>query len=345
MLDSSLWTPIEWPVELQPMLVVAVDTEAEFDWASSTSRRAAGVRSIERLTEVQDIFNRYNVRPTLVLDYPVSSTPESYKRVRGLFLAGNCEIGAHLQPWDTPPFLEETTDRNSYPGNLPPELEREKLSQLTEAIHLNIGVKPRVYKAGRYGIGASTARILRELGYEIDLSVLPYTNLSREAGPNFSHIGAQPYWFGSSRSLLEIPLSIDFTGPLARLRAIAPILTGNPILKNIHLPGVLSLLRLLDRVTLTPEGVTLEEQRRLVRAMLRRGHRVFSLAYHSSSLSPGNTPYVRNPADLKIFLQRIDQFLNFFIGEVGGRPATPFEIRDEALKISARSGRGLASAL
>jgi hypothetical protein len=150
MLDSSLWTPIEWPVELQPMLVVAVDTEAEFDWASSTSRRAAGVRSIERLTEVQDIFNRYNVRPTLVLDYPVSSTPESYKRVRGLFLAGNCEIGAHLQPWDTPPFLEETTDRNSYPGNLPPELEREKLSQLTEAIHLNIGVKPRVYKAGRY---------------------------------------------------------------------------------------------------------------------------------------------------------------------------------------------------
>ena len=42
---------------------------------------------------------------------------------------------------------------------------------------------------------------------------------------------------------------------------------------------------------------------------------------------PGNTPYVRSEADLSAFLQRIDQYLDFFTGEVGGRGATPFEVK------------------
>jgi hypothetical protein len=74
------------------------------------------------------------VRPTFVLDYPVSSTPEAYEFIRDLHGSGVCEIGAHLQPWDTPPLVEPMTDENSYPGNLPFELEREKLLQLTGTI-------------------------------------------------------------------------------------------------------------------------------------------------------------------------------------------------------------------
>jgi hypothetical protein len=61
--------------------------------------------------------------------------------------------------------------------------------------------------------------------------------------------------------------------------------------------------------------------------LLRRGHRVFSFTYHSPSLEPGNTPYVRNQVDLRGFLRRIEQYLDFFTGEVGGRAATPFEIK------------------
>ena len=334
MLETALCTRVAWPLSSQPLLVVVIDTEAEFDWVSSPSRRAAGVTSIAKLIEVQLIYNKHKVRPTLVLDYPVSTTPDAYNRVRELFESGCCEIGAHLQPWDTPPFIEETTDKNSYPGNLPPELEREKLVQLTEAIQVNVGVKPRIYKAGRYGIGTSTARILRELGYEIDLSVLSNTDLTKESGPNFSSFDARPYWFGYDEPLLEIPVCIDYTGPLAQFGKFARRIIDHPILKSIHLPGVLSRLRLLERITLTPEGVTFEEQRRLVRAMLTRGHRVFSLTYHSSSLAPGNTPYVRSSADLRVLLRRIDQFLDFFLGEVGGRGATPFEVKAEALKLS-----------
>ena len=223
------------------------------------------------------------------------------------------------------------------PGNLAPEVEREKLVRLTAAIIQNIGIQPRIYKAGRYGVGLATPRILAELGYEIDASVLPGTDLHWEFGPDFSKCPAHPYWFGTDPTLLEVPLSIGYTGLLAGFPAIAWPLTKHPFFKALRLPGVLARLRLLDRVVLTPEGITFEEQRRLTRAMLRRGYRVFSLTFHSPSLAPGNTPYVRDAAQLQSFLRRIEQYLEFFMTEIGGRAATPFEIKERALRLAATS--------
>jgi hypothetical protein len=327
MLDPKTWRVIDWPENQQPMVVVVVDTEAEFDWAREQPRRAMGVTSVKRQAQTQLIFERYGVRPTFVLDYPVSSTPEGYEFIRDLHRSGACEIGAHLQPWDTPPFVEQATDENSYPGNLPHELEREKLTQLTQIIGENIGVRPRIYKAGRYGVGPATAQILAEFGYEIDVSVVPGTDLTRKFGPDFSHCGARPYWFGAGPALLEIPLSIGYTGLLARSGPMAYVLTMNERLKALHVPGILARLGLVERITLTPEGISFAEQCRLTRALLRNGHRVFSFTYHSPSLAPGNTPYVRNEADLRAFLWRIEQYLDYFMSELGGRAATPFEIK------------------
>jgi hypothetical protein len=334
MLDPDTWKMIDWPAEQPPMVVVVVDTEAEFDWVRQRPRQAMGVSSVKSQLHVQRIFERYQVRPTYVLDYPVSSTPEAYEIIRDFHRSGACEIGAHLQPWDNPPFVEPKTDENSYPGNLPFELEREKLAQLSCAIHENIGVRPRIYKAGRYGVGRSTARILAELGYEIDLSVVPGTDLSPQFGPDFSHCGVEPYWFGEARALLEIPLSIGYTGLLAHKGGLAYALTMNERLKALHVPGILARLHLIERISLTPEGISFEEQRRLTRALLREGQRVFNFSYHSPSLAPGNTPYVRSDADLRAFLQRIEEYLEFFSGEVGGRPATPFEVKALAERCS-----------
>src|SRR5215471_13678920 len=327
MLDPSTWRMIHWPAKQAPMVVVVVNTEAEFDWARQRPRQAMGVTSVKSQMKVQRIFERYQVRPTYVLDYPVSSTPEAYEIIRELHQSGSCEIGAHLQPWDNPPFFERKTDENSYPGNLPYELEREKLVRLSRSIEENVWVRPRIYKAGRYGVGRGTARILAELGYEIDMSVVPGTDLRRKLGPDFTHCGADPYWFGEDPALLEIPLSIGYSGLLADTGAMAYALTMNERLKALHVPGILARLRLIERISLTPEGVSFEERRRLTRVLLRKGHRVFNFTYHSPSLVPGNTPYVKNEADLRAFLGRIERYLEFFAGEVSGRAATPFEVK------------------
>ena len=63
--------------------------------------------------------------------------------------------------------------------------------------------------------------------------------------------------------------------------------------------------------------------------MAARGHRTFSLTYHSPSLAPGHTPYVRDGADLDRFLGSIEQVLTFFRDDLGGRFTTLSQVYAE----------------
>ena len=63
----------------------------------------------------------------------------------------------------------------------------------TAAIDAAFGSRPVIYKAGRYGVGPATAQILHDLGYLIDLSVVPHTNFGGDHGPNFHGCPDRPY--------------------------------------------------------------------------------------------------------------------------------------------------------
>jgi hypothetical protein len=98
---------------------------------------------------------------------------------------------------------------------------------------------------------------------------------------------------------------------------------------RLRLPAIASRMRLLERLRLTPEGYTLAEMRRLTRALLARGQRTFVLSMHSPSVVCGNTPYVRNDADLVVLLQRLRGYLTFFRDELQGRFITPHALKPE----------------
>jgi len=207
-----------------------------------------------------------------------------------------------------------------------PELERAKLEALTAAIAAGFGSRPVVYKAGRYGVGPATAGILEQLGYLIDVSVVPYTSFSGDGGPDFSQAGFQPSWFGSDGTMLEIPLSCGFHGVLRSLGPAVYPYASSPLGMRVRLPGMLARSGLLERIRLTPEGVDLAANLRLARSLFQQGCRIFSFTYHSPSLVPGMTPYVRSEGELAIFLDTMDRFFRFFREELGGRPSDPLEV-------------------
>jgi hypothetical protein len=93
-------------------------------------------------------------------------------------------------------------------------------------------------------------------------------------------------------------------------------------------------LRLLDRIRLSPEGMTLVEAKRLTRFLLAHGQKVFVVSYHTPSLGIGHTPYVRNETDLTNFLGWLEGYFDFFFGEVGGEASTPATVRQIALRSS-----------
>jgi hypothetical protein len=92
-------------------------------------------------------------------------------------------------------------------------------------------------------------------------------------------------------------------------------------------------LGLIERIRLTPEGIDIDEAKRLVRQMIADRHRVFVLTYHSPSLEPGSTPYVRTAADLMHFLAWLEEFYDFFTTEIGGRCVSWRDVRDALLAV------------
>jgi len=307
-----------------PTLYVVVDTEAEFDWTRPFERGLVSVQAIEQVELGQAVFDRYGLRPIYVVDYPIATETRSIERLRAILHRGGCEIGAHLHPWTTPPFAEEVSSRNSYPGNLPPSLEREKLAQLMDVIETNFGVRPLFYKAGRYGFGPHTTAILAEAGIRVDLSVLPGADLRRDGGPDFRALKPRPYRIGGS--LLTMPMTRSPVGLLPPLGALTEQWHRTPLLRLIPLQAAFSRTRLVDTITLTPEGVTAAEQIRLLRALLRRGTRQFVLHYHSPSLEAGHTSYTRTHADVLAFVRRLEAVCAYFFETVGGMPGFPRDL-------------------
>jgi hypothetical protein len=303
-----------------PELLIVVDTEEEFDWAAPFSRDSRATTAVPAQLRAHEIYDRFGIVPTYVVDYPVATDPAAVGFLAGLRDAGKAEIGAHLHPWVTPPYDEDVNVRNSYHCNLPAALERAKIEALTGVIEKNFGERPTAFKAGRYGFGPSTARVLADFGYRVDCSLVPHTDFSGDGGPDFRGRPDRPYWL--SQGLLEVPLSVGFLGAMPGLGARVRWLFDSPGAGRLRLPGALARSGIVARSRLTPEGISAEEQCRLIEAMVRRGHRIFSLTYHSPSLAPGHTPYVRDEAGLTAFLASIEQVLTFFQGRLGGRFTT-----------------------
>lgn len=319
MLDRSSHRTATLPADQAPILTVIVDTEEEFDWTQPFARENTATRSIACQSRAHEqIFEARGMVPTYVIDWPVAVSQEA-STLHGLMKDGACEIGTHLHPWVSPPYIEAVNHFNSYAGNLPKDLELSKLAALTTAITERFQAPPKVFKAGRYGLGPHTSAALAHLGYRIDASVVPRTAFTADGGPDFSLFDVNPYWFGPpAERLLEIPVTAGFCG---QLRSWGPQLypalqTG--FARSIRLPGIASRLGLLDRVRLSPEGYELHDLMRLTRALFAGGCRVFSLTYHSPTLEPGNTPYVKDQQELRVFMQRIAAYLDFFKTEMKG---------------------------
>jgi hypothetical protein len=280
-----------------PRFVVTVDTEEEFDWEAPFARAEHSLDSLPRLAKFQQFCEGFGVRPVYLVDYPVATDPRSAEVLGAAVAEGRAEIGVQLHPWVNPPHDEEVSARNSFAGNLPQALERAKFAALREAIVARFGAEPAIYRAGRYGVGPATAGILAEHGIVVDSSVRALFDYSGEGGPNFRAHPLRPWWIDRSAGLVELPLTTVYWGLLRRYGGyIHPALWRAPALR-----GVLARLGLLERIALTPEGIAPDEALKAIDVALDDGLPLLVFSFHSPSLSPGHTPYVRDEGDLDRF--------------------------------------------
>jgi hypothetical protein len=290
---------VQWRGNVQQRFLLTVDTEEEFDWSRPLKRTGHSLETVPRLRKFQDFCEGYGVVPVYLIDYPVANSSLAAEILREPLAAGRAEVGVQLHPWVSPPHDEEVTPRNSYAGNLPPALERAKLMHLRDTIEKNFGTAPLIYRAGRYGVGAETAKFLREAGIAIDTSIRSGYDYRSGHGPDFTGFPLEPWWIGETGGLMELPLTTVFSGPLRRAGPrLFPLISGVP-----SLPGLLARCGLLDRIPLTPEGTSIGEALRAIDLAVDDKLPILVFSFHSPSLSPGYTPYVRGRAQLDDFYE------------------------------------------
>lgn len=274
--------------------ILTVDTEEEFDWTKPIERSGHTIHTIARLARFQEFCENAGICPIYLIDYPIAASPTAAEILRDALAQGRAEVGVQLHPWVSPPHEEDVTEHNSFAGNLPAGLERAKFDRLRDTIEANFGKAPLIYRAGRYGVGSNTAQILADGGIAIDTSVRSNFDYSFAGGPNFRRLPLTPWWIDADRRLMELPLTTVYSGVLRQLGDwLYPRLWRVPQMR-----GVLSRLGIMERIPLTPEGVTLDEALRGIDIALDMDLPVLVFSFHSPSLAPGYTPYVRNEDDL-----------------------------------------------
>jgi len=309
-IDSLLARPapdeaIAFPATFGTRFMLVVDTEEEFNWDAPFDRDSRNVTAIEGMKRGQGYFANAGVKPLYVTDYPVIDDPQAGAMLAQWAQDGQADVGAHLHPWVNPPHVEDVSAANSYAGNLPEEWEREKLTLLRDRIEQVTGQAPLAFRAGRYGVGPHTGAILHDLGFKLDTSIRSRFNYGRQHGPDFTGKPLIPYRTGPNRELVELPLSTAYAGPLRSVGdSLLPLIERGGLVA-----GLLARSGLLQRIPLTPEGISAAEAVKAIDRLLADGLPILMFSFHSPTLEPGHTPYVRDAADLRAFYRWWDVVL------------------------------------
>lgn len=252
--------------------------------------------AIAALPAMHRRFVAAGIAPVYLVDHPAATDPRAVAMLGEALGDAGVAIGAQLHPWVNPPHVAGTSgDLASFAGNLPPALEAAKLDALVAAIAGSFGVRPLIYRAGRYGLGPRTLALLAERGFRIDSSMRARHDYRAQGGAGFD--GVSNAAFAVAPGLIELPLTTVMRGWLRRRGAVL-----HPIARRIPRgPGLLARTGALSRVPLTPEGVSAAEAVAAIATAYEDGERLLTLSFHSPSLAPGNTPYVRDAADLAVF--------------------------------------------
>ncbi len=321
-----------------PLFVITLDAEPDNEWGRPRVPTTRNARFVPRFHELCTRTGPFKV--TYLLTLEMAEDPFLRDYLLPHWRAGECEIGAHLHPWNTPPLFQATDDDfryHPYSYEYPEEIQRKKLETLVTAIQRNYGVQPVSYKAGRWGLDGFHAGLLDEMGFRADTSVCPGINWGPskgspkgKGGPNYSHASTLPYRLSredvcrpGSLRVWEVPPTIVFYSALGRY--VPPVRALYRRVRKVR--------RLFDRQHLGSQWLrpyphmTVERLKRVAALARRSGSPVLNLTFHSSELMPGGSPYNPTEESIEDLFARLEGFLSFLRAS-GVEGVTLAEARD-----------------
>ena len=283
---------------MKTRLIVTIDTECDkrSDWRCRHPLGFSGIE-IGVANCLQPVFNDHGIRPVYFISPEVLCHRDSCDLLRSL---KNVELASHLHGDFLLPEIETWDVGRSVADDLQfeysPLLERNKMRVLTELFTQQFDRRPFSFRAGRFGVGVHSGKILQELGYRVDSSVTPHIAWTDRSGnklPDFRGAPEYPYfvsengnlWKQGKSTLLEVPVTVLPTGSVP---ANNP---GEPIWLRPWYSDATTLCRVVDRVLAQPA------QGGIFRPLV--------MMFHNVEVIAGGSPYPQTESEVQRFLDQL----------------------------------------
>lgn len=286
-------------------VVFTVDVEEQGLFSGRYQRIPTSVDNVQYLTRLEEITRQFNLPLTLLVTYPVIKDPACQNTLLKLKEESGAEIGAHLHPWNTPPFSNEGPNilRSA---SMPPDTLAAKLSNLVGAISEATGQPPVSFRMGRFDFSDSIKNALRPAGLRVDSSAIPLQ--ATPAGIDHFLGKTDPYWLQTSTGpILEAPPTMAQIVP-GSARAIHALIKTLP--QSLR-GSVLKCFKMIGRVGVQPMGFPLASLKAGALLHQRRGGQILTIYLHSSELTHGHHPKLPDQAATTAYLHKITSFLDW----------------------------------
>lgn len=278
----------------------------------------------ELFGEFHPLLVAAGAKPTYVVSPEVLEDQSASQAL--LSLPNEFELGTHLHgEYIDPGKNMEARGTFDMQRNYDADTEWQKLRNLTDLFTQVCGYRPRVFRAGRYGIAHRTTAMLEKLGYAVDSSVTPFkwwdSNVNFIAAPPFPYFPSyeninEP----GEAAVLEIPLSVH-PGVFRHVhRRIRRKLNPYGALFNRAFSFWNRRIFKIKPVLLNVISLTMEELRGIVdwysRLHVAAGtDTVLVMTCHSCEARPGANPYIVDRVQQRAFYDRTRQTIEYALNQ------------------------------
>jgi len=301
---------------MRKLMVITIDTEVDksHDWKVSPNETYRSV--LEGIPDRLDpLFLSHGAKATYLLSGEVMERDDCADVLRSL---KNMELGTHLHGELVEPMRSEgyMAGRNfdAMQCSYDADMERMKMIVLTDMFKERFGHAPVSFRAGRFGAGRNTARILRDLGYKVDSSVSPGMDWDFPDGRvDFMTAPTQPYHVVDDLKtpgdgpLLEVPVTIrsNWFRRTFHSSSTSPLMRRMNKISNKAFPSV------WFRPSYHSDRQMINTARHEIRKNRTKDIVVVNMMFHSMEAVAGASPYAKDEDECHALLTRINTALTW----------------------------------
>lgn len=326
-------------------LCLGVDVEESGLFSGKYSREATDVQSVVELPRLADLCAEFNLPLTLFVDYPVLHNDKAVKILQDLEKNYHAEIGAHLHPWNTPPFADLPYQEPIPCRLIPLELLEEKLYTVLGLIKDRFASPASSFRMGRFDFTIELGAMLAKAGLKTDSSLVPLRTVAKDVhnlpGPNHFLVPSHPFMLNFPKPkadngtiaydyLLEVPLTQVSLWPA----------TVHPTAKIAGYlgKGLLTFYRQFMVLGIHPAWFPFFSMCLAARLHCSRGEQVLNMFLHSTEIQPGGHPKIKTRKDADAILKKVHSFLKYIRPRIGFTGITLGKLADNTeLKLEQQS--------